>query len=195
MCWRNDGFADATAFISNVGGAVAPANGSVSVVDGQVHYTPAPDFHGTDRFSYTVTTANSSTESNTESALVEVTVNSVLDAEVQLRPRRNSPPSGKAAAVSLNSKGKIFAGIYSTSADPFDANWIEHRSTEPKVRGSNPLGTPILQNPQICTSFARLNAADERMKNGSRADCSTAVSKVLLSRMVNLADLASAITR
>ena len=121
----NDDFADPTAAVTSVGDVVAPANGAVSIVDGQVVYTPNADFHGTDRFSYSVTTANASTSPNTETAVVEVTVNSVLDAAVQLRPSRNQPPSGRPTKVSLKSKGRIFAGIYSTASDPFDATTFD----------------------------------------------------------------------
>ena len=67
----NDSFADAVAYVSGVTQGV---NGSVTIeADGTVTYTPDSDFHGTDSFTYTVTT---STPANTETAVVNVTVRS-----------------------------------------------------------------------------------------------------------------------
>ena len=52
-----------------------PPNGTVAIVDGEVVYTPDPDFHGEDTFTYTVTTP----DGGTETATVTVTVNPVPD--------------------------------------------------------------------------------------------------------------------
>ncbi|MGV0714852.1 Ig-like domain-containing protein [Mycolicibacterium sp. XJ662] len=56
----------------------APNNGSVTVSDGKITYTPNADFHGTDSFTYTVSDGNG----GTSTATVYVTVNPVNDAPV-----------------------------------------------------------------------------------------------------------------
>ncbi|MDV6033430.1 MAG: tandem-95 repeat protein [Phycisphaera sp. RhM] len=72
----NDNFEDVNAFVS---GVTQGASGAVVIeADGTVTYTPAADFHGNDSFSYTVTT-NVDGATNTETATVNVTVNSVSD--------------------------------------------------------------------------------------------------------------------
>ena len=54
----------------------APANGTLDVDDeGQLIYTPDPDFHGTDTFAYTVTTSNG----GKDTATVVVTIDPVVD--------------------------------------------------------------------------------------------------------------------
>jgi len=65
----NDTFEDSAAYVSSV---TQGSDGSVVIEgDGTVTYTPNADFHGTDSFTYTVTT---STPANTETATVAVTV-------------------------------------------------------------------------------------------------------------------------
>ncbi|MGM0558811.1 MAG: Ig-like domain-containing protein [Myxococcota bacterium] len=61
-----------------------PANGTASVVSGQVEYVPEADFNGTDSFDYTV-----SDGSNTATATVTVTVEPINDAPTIT----NTPPS------------------------------------------------------------------------------------------------------
>lgn len=56
----------------------APGNGTVTVSDNRITYTPAPDFSGSDSFSYAVTGDNGSTLT----ATVSVTVNDINDAPV-----------------------------------------------------------------------------------------------------------------
>src|SRR5207237_2991363 len=64
----------ACAPVSSVGTA---SHGTVSInANGTLDYTPGTDFHGTDSFSYTVTTA----AGDTETATVTVTVSAVVDA-------------------------------------------------------------------------------------------------------------------
>ncbi|WP_136635757.1 Ig-like domain-containing protein [Pseudooceanicola onchidii] len=55
-----------------------PANGTATVVDGKIVYTPDADFNGTDTITYTVTDP----DGNTDTATVTVTVNPVNDAPV-----------------------------------------------------------------------------------------------------------------
>ena len=64
-----------TLTISNVSD---PANGTATIVGGQIVYTPDPDFHGTDTITYTVTDPSGLTDT----ATVTVTVNPVNDAPV-----------------------------------------------------------------------------------------------------------------
>jgi VCBS repeat-containing protein len=61
---------------ANVTSVTQGANGSITfLANGTVTYTPATDYNGTDSFTYTVTTA----AGDTETATVNVTVNSVVD--------------------------------------------------------------------------------------------------------------------
>ena len=64
-----------TLTISNVSD---PANGTATIVGGEIVYTPDPDFNGTDTITYTVSDGNG----NTDTATVTVTVNPVNDAPV-----------------------------------------------------------------------------------------------------------------
>jgi len=66
---------------STVNAQVEPANGSIVIdsVSGQITYTPNPDFHGSDSFSYTVKDEDDATSNE---ATVLITVNSVNDAPV-----------------------------------------------------------------------------------------------------------------
>ncbi|MBF4275200.1 Ig-like domain-containing protein, partial [Vibrio anguillarum] len=69
----NDTFGDN----ASVTGVTQGANGTVTFnADGTVTYTPNEDYHGSDSFTYTVTTA----AGNVETATVNVTVGSVDDA-------------------------------------------------------------------------------------------------------------------
>src|SRR5262245_15940924 len=54
------------------------ANGSVVINNGTLTYSPAPNFHGTDSFTYTI----SDSHGGSDTATVTVTVNSVNDAPV-----------------------------------------------------------------------------------------------------------------
>uniref|UniRef100_UPI00355C2143 Ig-like domain-containing protein n=1 Tax=Ruegeria jejuensis TaxID=3233338 RepID=UPI00355C2143 len=69
----NDSDADGDALSIDISGS-APANGSVSLVNGEILYTPDPGYIGSDSFSYAV---SDGTESRT--ATVSVTVGSLYD--------------------------------------------------------------------------------------------------------------------
>ncbi len=71
----NDGF-DPTADVQ-ITDVTAPANGTVSIVNNQVVYTPDADFNGDDTFDYTVTVTNPDGTTTTETATVVVTVRPV----------------------------------------------------------------------------------------------------------------------
>ena len=69
----NDTDADGdTRTLQSVGTA---AHGSVSIIGGQAHYSPEPDFNGSDSFSYVISDAHGGTATGT----VNITVNSVND--------------------------------------------------------------------------------------------------------------------
>ncbi|MEP0547484.1 MAG: Ig-like domain-containing protein [Rhodothermales bacterium] len=59
-------------------GVTVPSDGTAAIEDDQVRYTPAPDFNGTDGFSYTV----SDGRGNERDGTVSITVNSVNDPPV-----------------------------------------------------------------------------------------------------------------
>src|SRR5205085_1894864 len=69
-----------TLTVTAVGSA---AHGTVSVSGGNVTYTPAADYNGTDSFTYTITdngTTNGSNDFKTSTATITVTVAEVNDA-------------------------------------------------------------------------------------------------------------------
>lgn len=115
----NDDFEDLGAAVTSV---TQGANGVVSInPDGTVTYTPNLNFHGSDSFTYTVTTAGSSTTQNTETATVNVTVNSVIDAMIDVKPGNGS----EVDPINLGSNGKTPIAILSTqtsSGEPDDFN-------------------------------------------------------------------------
>ncbi|MDD5093806.1 MAG: Ig-like domain-containing protein [Dehalococcoidia bacterium] len=59
-----------------IAGVGQPAHGTATIANGHVLYTPSPDFHGEDDFSYTIADASQSTDT----ALVTVKIYSVNDA-------------------------------------------------------------------------------------------------------------------
>ena len=79
----------------HVGGAAS--NGSVVInADNTVTYTPNVDYHGSDSFTYTVTTA----AGNTETATVTVAVTPVVDAVA------DTPSTAEDTAVTVNVSGQ-----------------------------------------------------------------------------------------
>ena len=81
---------------ANVTSVVAAANGSVVInPDNTVTYTPNTDYHGSDSFTYTVTTA----AGNTETATVTVAVTPVVDVVA------DTPSTAEDTAVVVNVLG------------------------------------------------------------------------------------------
>ncbi|MEX2142462.1 MAG: cadherin-like domain-containing protein [Pirellulales bacterium] len=90
-----------------------PINGSVNLnADGSFTYTPAHDFFGIDTFTYTA----SDGQSVSEEATVTITVNSVLDVLIGVRPGSESN------SVNLNSNGRIAVAIFTSAT--FDATAV-----------------------------------------------------------------------
>ncbi|HEY8356974.1 MAG TPA: Ig-like domain-containing protein, partial [Ramlibacter sp.] len=99
----NDSFEGGTRSITAV---TSGAHGTVTIVDaalGTVLYTPAPNFHGTDTYTYTVTSGGV-----TETATVTVTVGSVNDATVF---------SGNTSGLGLEDGGVISGVLGVSDAD------------------------------------------------------------------------------
>ena len=69
---------DANGDSLSVSSVTQPSNGSVSLVNGEVNYTPAGNYNGPDSFTYTV----SDGKGGTDTATVNLTVNAVNDAPV-----------------------------------------------------------------------------------------------------------------
>ena len=92
----NDRFADPAATVTAV---TAPAHGRVTVgAGGVLTYTPDPDYHGPDRFTYTVAAGG-----GTETAAVDVTVEPVNDApRVVATPALADTADGRAVRVDLS---------------------------------------------------------------------------------------------
>jgi predicted Ser/Thr protein kinase len=95
-----------------------PVHGTLQLGDdGSFTYTPAPDFHGTDTFTYRAFDGVDYSES---AATVTITVNSVVDALVDIKP--GSDPN----SINLDSNGVLAVAILSTQTekgepDDFDA--------------------------------------------------------------------------
>jgi hypothetical protein len=64
-------------------------HGTVTLVDGQIAYTPTPNYHGSDRFSYTISDGHG----GTASATVDVTIAQINDA-VAVDDTRSTPEGG-----------------------------------------------------------------------------------------------------
>jgi len=71
----NDDISDVTGLVLSVVGD-GPAHGSVTLLEGQLVYTPNPDFHGSDGFAYRI----ASPDGRSSSATVQITVHAVNDA-------------------------------------------------------------------------------------------------------------------
>jgi hypothetical protein len=87
--------------VSAIGGTLDPANGIVTQdAEGRLVYTTTdPDFNGSDRFSYTITDGQTTSE-----AFVDITINPVNDAPVLVTPLTvDSQTEGTAFSVALQS--------------------------------------------------------------------------------------------
>lgn len=100
-----DGDAITAALVSGV------SNGTLNLnSDGSFDYTPSPNFHGTDTFTYQAVDPDGEVSGT---ATVEITVNPVVDALVEVKPG-----TGDAAApINLNSRGVTPIAILSTQTD------------------------------------------------------------------------------
>ena len=74
--FADDGSSASGTIISSI--PTTPSNGTATIVSGKIKYVPNANYHGTDSFVYTITSASGSEDS----ATVAVTVNSVNDAPV-----------------------------------------------------------------------------------------------------------------
>ena len=70
--------------VLHIASVSTPAHGTATIIDNQIRYTPAQDYHGTDHFTYIVSDGNSGTGGLTgeAEAAVDLTVISVNDAPV-----------------------------------------------------------------------------------------------------------------
>ena len=99
-----------------------PVPGSVKLnEDGSFTYTPARDFHGTDTFTYRAFDGVDFSES---AGTVTITVNSVVDAVVDIKP--GSDPN----SINLKSRGKLPVAILNTQVEAgepetFDPAWVD----------------------------------------------------------------------
>ena len=106
-----------------------PSNGSLmNHADGTFTYTPAPNFHGSDSFVYQI--CDASGECST--ATVEITVNPVIDADIDFRP------GDEGNNLNLKSKGKTKFAILSTEGEEgFDASSLDLADISFKVNGES----------------------------------------------------------
>ncbi|HET7434298.1 MAG TPA: Ig-like domain-containing protein [Thermoanaerobaculia bacterium] len=80
-----------------VTGVSNPVNGTVSLVAGNITFTPAANFFGTATFDYTITdngTTNGAADPKSGTGTVTITVVSVNDAPVAVSDSYNVPPAG-----------------------------------------------------------------------------------------------------
>ena len=89
----NDTDPDASAVLT-VTETTQGSNGTVVIMDNQVEYTPAPDFNGSDSFTYTISDEHGATSV----ATVNVTVNEINDPPVALDADFSQPPLGSPAS-------------------------------------------------------------------------------------------------
>jgi hypothetical protein len=84
-----------------------PTHGTVELnPDGSFTYAPAQDFFGTDKFTYTATDG----ENVSDKATVTITVSSVLDASIDVKP------GSDANSINVNNHGTIAVAILTTAA-------------------------------------------------------------------------------
>ena len=112
-----------------------PSNGSlVNNGDGSFTYTPNPDFHGTDSFTYEI--ADSAGE--TDTATVTITVNSVIDALIDVKPGNGA----EVAPINLGSNGKTPIAILATQqdsgeTDDFDPTLVDLSVIDFEINGES----------------------------------------------------------
>lgn len=90
----NDDGGDAPVMLAEVS---APQHGSAAIVNDEVRYTPAPDFHGSDSFTYTLRDANG----DRSTATVTVTVASLNDTPVAVLDTFTVPEDGGTVVLNL----------------------------------------------------------------------------------------------
>ena len=71
--FANDGSSASGTIISSI--PTPPSNGTATIVSGEIKYVPNANYHGTDSFVYTITSASGSEDS----ATVNITINSIND--------------------------------------------------------------------------------------------------------------------
>lgn len=87
-----------------------PSHGSlVNNGDGSFIYTPEPDFHGMDSFTYEIADSAGATDT----ATVTITINSVIDALIDVKPGNGS----EIDPINLGSNGKTPIAILATRND------------------------------------------------------------------------------
>jgi hypothetical protein len=98
-----------------------PSHGTLTLHgDGSFEYVPDPDFHGQDSFVYEV----SDGKGGTDTATVEITVHSVIDAVIDVKP------GGDVNPINLRARGVLPIAVLSTQvangeADDLDAAAID----------------------------------------------------------------------
>ncbi len=96
------------------------ANGTVAISGNQVVYTPAPNWYGTDSFTYTIMDGNG----GTDTATVTVTVNSV-----------NDPPVAQADSASTNAGFPVTVSVLTNDSDS-DGGTLSAASTTAAANGA-----------------------------------------------------------
>lgn len=130
----NDYDLDQTLDLSSLAVATGPVHGVVtSNGDGTFVYTPDANFNGTDSFTYDI----SDTFGDHATATVSVTVNSVIDAVVQVGPVGNNAPGKQGLKLS----GFVGVSLFSTQQsageiDNFDATTLDWRQAVFTVNGA-----------------------------------------------------------
>jgi hypothetical protein len=110
-----------------------PSNGSLVLnPDGSFTYTPDPDFNGTDSFSYIADDGNG----GTDVATVTITVNSVIDALIDVKPGNGDDVD----PINLGSRGRTPIAILATQVengdpDDFDPTAIDLDAISFKING------------------------------------------------------------
>lgn len=133
----NDGDLDGDSLAVAV--TVAPGHGIALVqADGTVYYTPAPDFFGTDTFTYSVTDPSGASAS----ATVTMTVTNV-----------NDPPVAVADAFSMTMEATLTTGSLANDTDP------DGDSLAITALGTPANGTAVLLSPESFSYTPVLNFA------------------------------------
>ncbi len=131
-----------------------PGAGRVEIIGGQIEYTPTPDFHGTDTFTYTACDGGDDDDTATDgddlcdTATVTVDVTPV-----------NDPPG--AVPQDLATSGTAAIGIILTGFDP-DGDVLTFSIVTPPNGAVGSLG-PLVQDPPAAatTTYTPVNGDDE----------------------------------